>query len=241
MRDQSGFTVIEMLAGIIGFTAIFGAIMQMTIVATHQQDQIALRVASNERARPTLTRVMDNVRSGCVAPRVTPIQAGSTSTQMVYLSRAGSEVSPVPDRRVLTFLPASGSLPPRLEEQVYPATGGTPPIWTFSGTALTLPQFQSPPNPRRTPPSFLNNVSAPGGVAFRYYDYVNGQLSASPLPVPLSSTNASRAAFVTVNMTVLPSRENIQDPNSRITLTDSADLRLESAGQVSAVDNLPCM
>jgi hypothetical protein len=241
MRDESGFTVIEMLAGIIGFTAIFGAIMQMTIVATHQQDQIALRVAADSRARPTLTRVMDNVRSGCVAPRVTPIQAGSTSTQMSYLSRAGSEVSPVPDRRVLTFLPASGSLPPRMEEQVYPATGGTPPIWTFSGTPLTLAQFQSPPNPRRNPPAFLSNVSAPGGVAFRYYDYDNGQLSTTPLPVPLSSTSASRAAFVTVSMTVLPSRENIQDPNSRITLTDSADLRLESAGQITAVDNLPCM
>ena len=240
IKNESGMTIIELLAGIIGFVVIFGAIMEMTIVATHSQDRIALRVAANQRARPILTRVVDNVRSGCVAPRVTPIQPGSTATQMTFLSRSGSDVSPVPDRRVLTFLPATGSLPPRMEEAVYPATGGTPPVWTFSGTALTSSQFQSPPNPKRSPPAFLTNVSPPGGVAFRYYDYVNGQLSATPLPVPLSSTNAARTAYVTVSMTVLPSRENVQDPNSRITLTDSVDLRLESAGQVTAVENPPC-
>jgi hypothetical protein len=235
MRDEKGMTVIELLAGIIGFVVIFGAIMEMTVVATHQQDRTAQRVAANQRARPTLTRVMDNLRSGCVAPRVAPVQPGSTSTQMIYLSRAGDDVTPVPDRRELTL---SGTT---LSERVFPATGGTPPIWTFSGTPLTLAQFTSPPNPRRNPPTFLSGVTAPGGVMFRYFDYVNGQLNTAPLPVPLSSTNAARTAFVTVTFAVQPARGvSSQDTRSPITLTDSVDLRLESAGQVAAIDNPPC-
>jgi hypothetical protein len=227
LRDESGMTVIELLAGIIGFIVLFGAIMEMTIVATHNQERIAHRVGANQRARPALTSVMDQIRSGCVAPRAVPIQQGSTSTQMSYLSRTGSSVNPTPDRRVLTL---SGTT---LFESIYPATGGTPPVWTFSGTPLA-------PDPR----TVMTGVSAPGGVMFRYYDYVNGQLNATPLPVPLSATNAARAAFVSVTLNVLPARDvrysNSPDAGASITLTDSADLRLESAAQVGAVDNPPC-
>ncbi len=222
LRDESGMTVIELLAGIIGFIAIFGAIMEMTIVATHQSDRITHRVAADQRARPVMTRVMDGLRSSCVAPRVAPVAPGSTATSMTFISKAGSTVTPVPDRRVLTM---SGTT---LTEQVFPATGGTPPVWTFSGT----------PSSTRT---LMTNVTAPPAGAFRYFDYVNGQLSTTPLPVPLSSTNAARTAFVTVSLTVQPGRGvSSQDLGSPITLTDSADLRLESAGQVAAMNNLPC-
>jgi hypothetical protein len=243
MRDESGMTVIELLAGIIGFVVLFGAIMEMTVVAVHNQDRISHRVDANSRARPTLTRVMDNLRSGCVAPRVAPIQQGSTSTQMAYLSRSGSDVSLTPDRRVLTFLPASGSVPARLREEVFPATGGTPPVWTFSSTALTSSQFVSPPNPRRMPPVYLEDVTPPGGVGFRYFRYVNGQLSTTPLAVPLSSTDAALTAYVTVSLNIQPSRgttSSSDDQLAPITITDSVDLRLESANQVAAVDNPPC-
>jgi hypothetical protein len=222
LRSEKGMTVIELLAGIIGFVVLFGAIMEMTIVATHNQDRIAHRVNANQRARPIMTRIMDQIRSGCVAPRVVPIQQGSTSTQMTYLSKSGSEVNPVPDRRVLTH---SGTT---LTEQIFPATGGVPPVWTFSGT----------PSSTRT---VLSGVTAPGGVIFRYYDYVNGQLNATPLAVPLSATNAARTAFVSVSISVQPARGvSSQDTRSPITLTDSVDLRLESAGQVAAIDNPPC-
>lgn len=222
MRNQSGFTVIEMLAGIIGFVVMFGAIMEMTIVATHNQDRISHRVAADQRARPMMTRIVDGLRSGCVAERVAPVFPGSSATSISFISKAGSAVTPVPDRRVLTL---SGGA---LTEQVYPATGGAAPTWTFSGT----------PTVNRT---LVSNVSAPGGVMFRYYDYLNGQLNPASLPVPLSASNAARAAYVTVSMTVQPARgTSSQDARSPITITDSADLRLESAGQVVTQDNLPC-
>jgi hypothetical protein len=215
-------TVIELLAGIIGFVVIFGAIMEMTIVATHNQDRIAQRVAADQRARPTMTRIMDALHSSCVAQRVAPIAPGSTSSSITFISKSGSAVSPVPDRRVLTL---SGTT---LTEQVYPATGGAAPSWTFSGT----------PSVNRT---LLTNVTAPTGGVFRYFRYVNGQVSGTPLPVPLSSTDAARAAYVTVSLTFQPARGvSSQDTRSPITLTNSADLLLQSASPVVSQENLPC-
>jgi hypothetical protein len=224
LRDQSGFTVTELLVSMISFTVVFGAITTIVIASIHNQDRISDRVAANQRARPTMTRIIDHLHSACVAGRIAPIQAGSTGTQMTFLSKSGSSVTPLPDRRTLTL---SGS---SLTEIAFPAVGGQPPAWTFSPT---------PSQPLRT---LMTRVSAPGGVMFRYYRYVNGQLSSTPLPTPLSATNAAATAYVTVNVTVdQEGQSSSADSKTPITLSDAADLRLESAGQFPAQENLPCM
>lgn len=219
MRDERGFTLIELLASMGSFLVVLTAILMMTTVATHNQDRIAKRVAANQRARPVLTQIMDNLRSGCVAPRVAPVVAGS-NTSVSFLSRHGRDVSPVPDLRVVTL---SGTT---LSESIYPATGGAPPAWTFSGT----------PTSTRT---LLTDVSAPSNVMFRYYRFLNSQLA--QLTTPLSSADAARTAQVSVTLTAAPSGgASVQDPTSPITLSDTADLRLESASQVTTQDSPPC-
>lgn len=221
-REESGFTLIELLVSIIAFIAVFSAIMMMVTVAVRNQDRISQRVGADQRARPLLTRITNNLHSACVAPRVAPIAPGSSSNSMTYISKSGSAVTPVPDRRVLTL---SGTT---LSEAVYPATGGSAPSWTFSGTPSSNTVLAT-------------RVTGTGGAVFRYYDYVNGALNPTPLPVPLSATNASRTAYVSVSLTVQPQRGTSNfDTKSPITLSDSVDLRLESAGQVTAQDNLPC-
>ena len=225
LADARGFTLIELLVGIASFVVLFGAIMAMTTVAVHNQDRISERVWANQRARPVLTRIIDSLHSACVAQRVAPVQQNSTSNEIRFVSKSGSEVSPTPELRVIT---RSGTT---LTESVYPTTGGSAPTWTYSTT----------PSTTRT---LLTQVTAPSGGAFRYYDYANGTLSTTPLPIGttgLSATDAARTAYVTVSLRVAPSRGvSTQDPNSPITLTDSADLRLESASQYTTAENLPC-
>jgi hypothetical protein len=223
LGEQDGFTITELLVSMISFTAVFGAITTIVLAAMHNQDRIADRVAANQRARPVMTRIIDQLHSSCVAGRVAPIQAGSTGTQLVFYSRSGSTVTPMPDKRYLTL---SGT---NLRETAYPATSGQPPTWTFSPT----------PSVDRT---LMTDVSAPGGVMFRYYKYVNGQLSTTPLTPPLTASDAALTAYVTVNMTVAQQGgSSSQDPKAPITLSDAADLRLESAGQFPAQENRPCM
>jgi hypothetical protein len=88
----------------------------------------------------------------------------------------------------------------------------------------------------------LTNVAAPGGTIFRYYQFVGGSLSPTPLQTPLSATDAAHAANVDVSFTSSPTRGvSALDPNSPLMLNDSVDLRLEAAGQYPNQDNLPCV
>ena len=222
MRDEGGYTLVELLTGIAVSLLTMTVVTMMITVATHNQDRVAKRVMANQRVRPVMTQMIDSLHSACVAPRIAPVFGGSTGASIAFTSKSGSQVSPTPDKRVITL---SGTT---LSESIYPATGGTAPTWTFSGTATST----------RT---LLTDVSAPSGAVFRYYDFQNGQLSTTPLATPLSDTNAARVAYVSVTLTAAPNGgASALDPGSPITVSDAADLRLQPASQVATQDNLPC-
>jgi prepilin-type N-terminal cleavage/methylation domain-containing protein len=232
VRDESGFTFMEMLVTMAAGTIVTSIVVMITSVALHNQDRIARRVDANQRGRPVMTRMIQELHSACVAPRIAPILSGGTSgatstgSSISFLSQPGSAVSPTPDKHVITL---SGTT---LSESVYPAISGTAPgPWTFSPTASLTRQL-------------LTNVTAPSGVMFRYFAFVNGQLSTTSLPTSpsLSATDAAHTAIVSISFASSPTggASNF-DPNSPISFTDSADLRLEAAGQYPNQDNLPCV
>lgn len=215
--------MIELIVSISAGLIVMMAVVTMTIAVIHNQDRINRRVDANSRARPVMTRIVQELHSSCVTSHIVPIQTGSTGTSMSFLSKSGSAVGPTPDLHTIYL---SGTT---LRESVFPATGGTAPSWTFSGTASS-------------DRALLTRVSAPSGVLFRYYDFITGALSTTPLATPLIDTNAARVAYVTTTFTSAPSAGvSSQDPNSSLVLTDGVDLRLESAGQYPNQDNLPCV
>ena len=215
--------MIELIVSVSAALVVMMAVVTMTTAVLHNQDRINRRVDANSRARPVMTRMVQELHSSCVTSHIVPIQTGSTGTSMSFLSMSGSAVGPTPDLHTISL---NGTT---LRESVYPATGGTAPSWTFSGTATSNR-------------ALLTNVSAPSGVLFRYYDFINGALSTTPLATPLSATNAARASNVTITFTSSPSAGvSTLDPGSPLLLTDSVDLRLESAGQYPNQDNLPCV
>jgi hypothetical protein len=220
MRDERGFTVAELVMTIPVFLIVMTTILVMIQVATHNQDRVARRVAVNQRARPELTRLMDQLHSTCVAPGVAPILEGSTATSLGFISKSGEEVSPIPDKYVVTL---SGG---NLSESVYPATGGTAPTWTFAPTPALTRQL-------------LTGVSAPTPGPFRYYEYENGQVSTTPLPMPLSAGDAATAVQVAISFTYATGAGT--DAKAPITLSDSATMRLEPASEDTSEVNLPCV
>jgi type II secretory pathway pseudopilin PulG len=229
IRDESGFTLVEMLAGIVISLLTMSMVATMVIAATHNQARIAKRVEANQRIRPVVTRMVDELHSACVASRIAPVIGdgtvnGSTATRITFLSQAGDAVSPLPDKHVITL---SGNT---LNEAVYHAIGGASPTWTFSATP--------DPNP---PQTLLTGVSAPSSVMFKYYRFQNGTLVLNaPLAVPLSATNAALVAYVAIGLTADPTGGPGLDVKSPITLSDAVDLRLQPASQVASQDNLPC-
>jgi prepilin-type N-terminal cleavage/methylation domain-containing protein len=226
LRDQRGFSLVELLVTMAAGTVVTSTIVLITTVALHNQDRIARRVDANQRARPVMTRMIQELHSACVAPRIVPVLAGSTGTSITFLSQPGATVTPTPDKHVITLTGTT------LSESAFPATAGSAPgPWTFSSTQL-------PGYPRQ----LLTNVSAPSGVMFRYFAFVNGQLSTTPLPTPLDSTYAALTAIVQISFASSPTKGASNfDPKSPLNFTDSADLRLEAAGQYPNQENRPCV
>lgn len=231
LGSERGVSMGELLMGMFTFLIIFTAILTMVQASLHNQDRVAKRVAANQRARPVMTRLIDALHSSCVAPGIAPVQPGSDGNSIAFTSRFGASVSPTPDKRVVTL---AGST---LSEQVFPATGGAPPVWTFSGTPS-----QSRIMLTGVGEGSVGDPSVPVPV-FRYYAYIGGQVSATPLPVPLSAEDAARTVQVDLAFSTSPgaSTTNPKDPNAPITLTDSTTLRLEPASEDSAEVNLPCV
>ena len=201
----------------------------MLTTSLRNQDRINQRVDANQRVRPVMTHIIQELHSACIAPRMTPIIGdgttnGSTGTRISFLSKSGATVTPTPDLHVIIL---SGGT---LSESVFPATGGAQPgPWTFSSTASSSTQL-------------LTQVSAPASGMFQYYDFVNGQVDTSPTAVPLSATDAAKAAIVKITMSSSPTRGvSTFDPGSPLVVSNSADLRLENAGQFPNQDNLPCV
>jgi Tfp pilus assembly protein PilW len=228
IRQEDGFTLVELLVGIAISLVTLSVIAMMVTAATHSQDLVVKRVAANQRIRPVLTRIVDELHSACVAPRIAPVKGpsdpagGSNATRLTFISMAGADPTPLPQRHVISL---SGST---LSESVSQGTTGTSPNWTFG------PQGASQP--------LLTNVSAPAGVMFKYYRFQNGQLPLdSPLLAPLTDANAALVAYVSISITAAPNGgASSLDPRSPITLSDAVDLRLQPASQVATQDNLPC-
>ena len=229
IREDSGFTLVELLMTMLTSLVVMSAIVMMLTTSLRNQDRINQRVDANQRVRPVMTHIIQELHSACIAPRMTPIIGdgttnGSTGTRISFLSKSGATVTPTPDLHVIIL---SGGT---LSESVFPATGGAQPgPWTFSSTASSSTQL-------------LTQVSAPASGMFQYYDFVNGQVDTSPTAVPLSATDAAKAAIVKITMSSSPTRGvSTFDPGSPLVVSNSADLRLENAGQFPNQDNLPCV
>ena len=231
IKSERGVSLAELLVGMFTFLVVFTAILTMVQAAMHNQDRVAKRVVANQRARPVLTRLIDNLHSACVAPAIAPVLAGSDGNSIRFLSMFGSSVSPTPEKRIVAL---SGST---LSEYVYRSTGGAPPDWEY-------PDPANPDSARQ----LLTGVG-PGSVGdppvavplFRYYAYIGGVVSSTPLPVPLIEEDAARTVQVDVAFSSSPGSEVTPEVTDRITLTDSTTLRLEPASEDSAEVNLPCV
>jgi Tfp pilus assembly protein PilW len=214
--------MIELLVSISATLIVMMGVVMLTTTVLHSQDRINRRVDANSRGRPAMTRIVQGLHSACVTSHIVPIRTGSTGTSISFLSKSGSAVGPTPDLHTVSL---SGST---LREAVFPMTGAAP-NWTPLGTPLSNS-------------ALLTNVGAPGGAIFRYYDFINGGISTTPLPTPLSDTNAARVSYVTIAFTVSPSSGvSSQDLGSPMLINSGADLRLENAGQFPNQDNLPCI
>jgi type II secretory pathway pseudopilin PulG len=224
LRDESGMTLVELLVATTAGVVVMGAISISLIVTMRQTDRVTSHVEANQRARITMTKVIDQLHSSCVAPQIAPVQEGSNGTSLTFWHQTGSAISPTPVKSTISL---SGTT---LLQSDYPVTGGAAPEWIFATTPSSTAQLMTG----------ISAISASVPI-FRYFSYAEGKVKATPLPVPLSKTTAGEAVQVNVAFKAAPlNAPPSGDTNGSTEIQNSALLRLTPPGYSSSASNRPC-
>jgi type II secretory pathway pseudopilin PulG len=228
-RGEHGFTLVELVVSLaLGMIVILG-VLTVTEVVMRSSARTATRVAAEQRARPVLERLIDQLHSTCIGPEAGPLLAGSTESSLSFLHQTGSSVTPLPDKVVVSL---SGNT---LSQSVFPSTGGEAPNWTFAGTPSSTRVLLTGVGPAQTgdPP-----IDAP---LFRYFKYDGGVVDPNSLQTPLDAASSALAVRVDVAFSVAPLSNPTNDARAPITVSDSVLVRFSPASEDPTKVNGPCV
>lgn len=226
LADERGTTMVEVLVSTATGVVVLAGLTMVIVVTMHSTARVSARVDASQQARLVVTKVMQQLHSACVAPKLAPIQATSSGTLLKFIHAApgeGSAVAPLPTMTEISL--ASGVL----TQTDRAAVGGTAPNWTWAGTT--------------TSKQLLKGVApiAPSTGIFSYYAGNNGSTTPTAQATPLTSATALETVQVQISLTVSPSEvTSIKDAGAAAPIRDGATLRLTPPSFNEAAASLPC-
>jgi hypothetical protein len=115
-----------------------------------------------------------------------------------------------------------------LTQSDYPAVSGSAPLWTYATTPSSTTQLMT-----------KVSATAPSSSIFSYYTYSSGQVSATPLTVPLDQERAASTVKVAVAFTAAPLNTPVGDEEAAASIQSTAVLRLTPPSFTTGA-NAPC-
>jgi Tfp pilus assembly protein PilW len=251
LRDERGFTLIELIVATMAGIIVAAATSAVVIASVHFSSNFGNRVDANQEGRVAMEKITQALNSSCVATGVTPLVGSPAPTGMVGGAASGSDASDAVFYSSLSDSPTiepneveislTGTAPSQqLVMYTYANTNtvGTAPPWTFATTATPSGGFVLLPDAAQ---ATINGAVKP---VFQYFSYntATGQMNTTPLAVPLSTTDASNTAEVTVSFEALPSNKgaNLSAKGAGANISDSVVLRLTPASSNPNGSNTPC-
>lgn len=223
LRDEQGTTMPELLVGMATGLIVLLGMTTLVIITVHTTARVSARVDATQRSRLTLTRVIDQLHSACIAPKIPPVRKESTSTSLRLVHASGSQVAPVP---TLTVFSLTGTT---LTQTDYPWKEGAAPFWVFNSTPSATTDVMTHVTP----------ISATQPV-FSYYGSSSGALSGTPFATPLSELDSSRTIQVRIALKTAPFRGPTTDESTPSRIQGSATLRLTAPSFNKEAPSLPC-
>jgi len=193
LADESGFTLVELLATLLVSTIVLFALFGLVDTATRQQSVATDRIDANDRGRAAIDVITAQLRSRVCISGVQGSLVAASDSQIEFFASLGltpesatQSQTLVLQRRRLTYRPAPNN--DVVEE-----------VWVGSAPAPALPPATSTTATRTR--TLLTNVSLDGTTPFlRFY----GLIGTPPLPDllltprPLSATNLTKVARISV-------------------------------------------
>ena len=223
LRDERGTTLMELTVGLAAGAVIFLALTSLIIGSIHGTARVSARIDATQRARTTLTRLVEELHSACVAPQVVPIQEGSTGTLLSFIHQTGQGVAPVPIRSKVSLVGST------LMQEDFQSSGGSAPKWKFQEKPFLAKQL-------------MTNIAptAPSTSIFSYYGYSEGKLAAISTAIPFSEETAARVVQVNIAFTASPLSTPVKDLKAPVSISDSAQFRLTPASYNKELASPPC-
>jgi hypothetical protein len=223
LRDERGTTLIELMVASAAGIVVFFALTTVIVATMRSSARVSARVEADQSARIASTRIMEQLRSACIAPRVAPVRPESTGTSLRFVHEIGSGAVLTP---VLSRIDLVGKTLTQYDYKAIP--GWSAPNWKFEATPYLQRELATGIAP--IPPS---------SSIFAYKAYAKGTVS-EVLPTPLTVSNAARAVKVSVAFSASPRNTPVADTGGATRIQDTALLRLTSlAFDKEAAD--PCM
>ncbi len=208
LREERGFTLVELLMGmIIGLMVLFAGLLLMDR-STQLAGNTRQRVDATQRGRLAMDAITQELRSEvCLDPTTVPIAAAS-DTSITFYADTG-DANAVPQKHVISL------------------TGGNLVLQKYVGAGSPV-VFPATPTSTRT---LLENVSlVPGTPLFAYYQWGAGNptLPDAQLVSPLATTDLDNVVKIDVTFVALPDR-GFKNTKGSATLDDAVFVRLADA------------
>jgi Tfp pilus assembly protein PilW len=247
-RDARGFTLIETLVAMVSGLVVLGAAFAILEISLHQSSRIADVAQATQLGRTAMTRIVDELRSSCLAPTFAPLQEGSAESKLIFID-AFSEKSEIGTasaekeghgayKHEIVWSEAAHTL----TDTVRPSTGGSSPKFTWGEPTNVL---------------IGKEITKTGSTPiFKYYAYAvkpaTGTSEASstleektPLTVPLTATAAAQAASVLISFNTAPERgltkaEGTAKAGRSVDFASQVTLAFSAPGTEAKIEQGPC-
>lgn len=227
IREQRGTTMVEVLVATATGLVVLSALTMVIVVTLHGSARVSARVEATQQARIAVARIVEQLHSACVAPKIAPVRADSGGNSVRFFRAEADESAAVAPQPTLTEIRLEGGA---LTQTEYEVTGSAP-NWAETSTVASGP---------RTLVSGISPV-APSESIFSYHSYQEGDL-VETVPSPgLDSDQAAGVVEVRVALTATPdSRSPVPDAGAPATIRDSALMSLTSPSFNEKANALPC-
>jgi Tfp pilus assembly protein PilW len=207
LSDESGVTLIELLVAMASGVLVMGALLGILVISQHPTAVLTDVAQATQAGRTTMTRIVDELHSGCISEGFAPVQAKSTATKLIvidaYSENAEIKAESTTRKDEIEF---SSS---KLTDTRIPASSGSWPTFTFAGSAVktTLGSGISKSNALEP---------AKAATIFNYYEYTataesssstgeSGSLQKMEVPVEgFTEAEAKKIAAVGINFVTTP-------------------------------------
>jgi len=236
LRDERGFTLIEVLIATIAGLLVAGAALAILATSYQMLANNADRVDANQQGRTAMLEIEQLLNSSCVAGLgVSPIVGGSSAGSGAPPSGANS----------ITFLSSQSDLPTTLpyEEVVSLSGSGALQLQTYTNPSGSEPDWIFPTTATTTATLVSHAGLVPGSSAiFQYYPYnSDGTVSSSADQLVgnyLPTSSAETVAGVKIQFEAAPT-DGVTRAGGNVDFSDQVNLSLTPASSTGSSSGTP--